>query len=122
MWDDGGNAVDRIVAGLGVSVLGITVTFAAMGLLALIIVLLQRYTSAPPGATMEAELPPIQSTQAAETEAIVAAVAVALAHLRSLESARSELGSGLVNGPGTWWGMGQIQQHRVGAWHLRGRR
>ena len=118
--------MDQMVAGLTVSVLGITVTFVAMGLIALLIVLLQRYTSAPPGATREAEaetvLPLIPSTQAAETEEIVAAVAVALAHLRTLESAQSELGSGLMNGPGTWWAMGQIQQHRVGAWHMQGRR
>ena len=114
--------MDQIVAGLTVSVLGIMVTFVAMGLVVLLMVLLQRYTTAPLGATREAEVPAIPSTQAAETEEIVAAVAVALAHLRTLESAQSELGSGLMNGPGTWWAMGQIQQHRVGAWHIQGRR
>ena len=114
--------MDQILAGLTLSVLGITVTFAAMGLVVLLIVLLKHYATAPPGATREAEVPLIQSTQAAETEEIVAAIAVALAHLRALESAQSELGSGLMNGPGTWWGMGQIQQHRVGAWHMQGRR
>ncbi len=118
--------MDQIVAGLTLSVLGMTVTFVAMGMVVLLMVLLQRYTTAPPGATRQAEaetvLPLIPSTQAAETEEIVAAVAVALAHLRTLESAQSELGSGLMNGPGTWWAVGQIQQHRVGAWHMQGRR
>ena len=114
--------MDQIVAGLTVSVLGILVTFVAMGLVVLLMVLLQRYTTAPPGATREAEVLPIPSMQAAETGEIVAAVAVALAHLRTLESAQSELGSSLMNGPGTWWAMGQIQQHRVGAWHMQGRR
>ena len=118
--------MDQIVAGLTVSVLGITVTFVAMGLLVLLMVLLQHYTAAPRGAAREAEaeaaLPPIPSTQAAETEEIVAAVAVALVHLRALDAVQGGLGSGLMNGPGTWWAIGQIQQHRDGAWHMQGRR
>ncbi len=122
MWDNGGNAVDQIVAGLTLSVLGMTVTFVAMGMVVLLMVLLQRYTTAPLEVTREAEVPPIPSTPAAETGEIVAVIAVALAHLRTLESAQSELGSGLMNGPGTWWAMGQIQQQRVGAWHMQGRR
>jgi Na+-transporting methylmalonyl-CoA/oxaloacetate decarboxylase gamma subunit len=95
--------VSLIEQGLIISVLGLTLTFLALGLLILIIVVLQRLFSAPTSA------PAVESTvftnKAIESDdELAAAVAAAVLLMRaSARRGASRLGHGLEIGPGRWW-------------------
>jgi Na+-transporting methylmalonyl-CoA/oxaloacetate decarboxylase gamma subunit len=98
--------VSDIAHGLTLSAIGIGLTFLALGLLILGMTLLARLgrrsaraTGQPPGGP---DSGPAQPRTAAEEE-VAAAVAVALAQLRSIEICRSGLGTGLEDGRGRWW-------------------
>lgn len=115
------------VEGLGLSLMGITVTFAALGLLALVMVVLERLFRDRPFRPKEEELEDraMGSTLARDTseEEVVAAIAVALAHLHALDLGRSGLGTTLESGRGSWWMMGKIQQRSANSSHRKqGRR
>ena len=92
--------------GLSLSVLGLGLTFAALGLLILAMVALERIFRTrpliPEGRSPE-EMPAASSSarDMGEEETVVA-IAVALAHLRSLDMSRSGLGEALEAGPGPW--------------------
>jgi len=97
------NAIEQ---GLRLSVLGIGLTFAALGLLILAMFTLERIFRTRrliPGERVP-EMTPVASSLAwdMEEEETVAAIAVALAYLRSLDMSRSELGEALEAGPGPW--------------------
>ena len=102
-----------ILQGLSISVLGLGLTFAALGLFILVMVVLQRLFRLRPPASVEREPEalPAGSALARDTEAEAAeraaAIAVALSHLRSLEICQSGLGEALEAGRGPWWGGGQ---------------
>lgn len=104
-----------IVQGLILSVIGISLTFLALGILILVMVLLDRFFSdrkeADSVETKPAEKAAASSLvrDAAEEEA-VAAITVALAQLRSLELCQAGLGSTLEQAPGGWWHRGRAQQ------------
>lgn len=95
--------------GLTLSLMGLIVTFASLGLFILIIVLLQRiFSPASPAETGvdrphptagAASLPGGGTNDAQRVAAI--AVAVALAGERDLPGG---LGAALTEGPGRWWG------------------
>ena len=96
-------------------VVGMAVLFAAMALLILSIIVLRRLF--PPQPPVPVEQKPEaremieEPVRVSENEEIVAAIAVALAHLRSLETGRPGLGTMLEAGRGPWWTEGRIQQH-----------
>ena len=95
-----------IEQGLSLSVLGIGLTFAALGLLILAMFMLERIfrTRRLIPEERSPEEMPVASSLAwdMEEEETVAAIAVALAYLRSLDMSRSELGEALEAGPGPW--------------------
>ena len=100
--------------GLTLSIIGMAITFAALGLLILIIVVLNRLFRPRPLVSDEEELGQTQtlnsSVEDTEDEEIVAAIAVVLA-LRSLDVSRRGLGAALEVGRGPWWVMRKLQQH-----------
>jgi sodium pump decarboxylase gamma subunit len=99
--------------GLTLSIIGMAITFAALGLLILTIVVLNRLFRPRPLVSDEEELGETQTLNSSigdtEDEEIVAAIAVALA-LRSLDVPRRGLGTALEAGRGPWWVMSQLQQ------------
>lgn len=104
-----------IMQGVILLVVGMVVLFAAMALLILAMVLLERLFRTPPLASDERESSGEEAfgslARGTEHEEVVAAIAVALAHLRSTGSGMGELGAALEAGHGPWWTMGRIQ-HR----------
>lgn len=109
--------MSAIGQGVLLLVIGMTILFAAMGLLILAMVILERLfrtrrlvpEEREPDAT-EADSKLARDT---EEEEVAAAIAVALAHLRSLEICRSGLGTALEVGRGSWWMKGQLQQRPI---------
>ena len=98
--------MNDIWQGLSLSVLGMGLTFAALGLLILAMFLLERIfrTRRLIPEERSPEEPPPASTSARDMreEEVVAAIAIALAHLRSLDMSRSGLGESLEEGHGPW--------------------
>ena len=108
--------MNSVWQGLGLSLLGLSLTFAALGLLILATILLERIFPRrliPDERNLEET--PVVSTLARDTEdeEIVAAIAVALAHLRSLDMGRSGLGESLEAGRGPWGTLGRFQQRSL---------
>jgi len=98
--------VDAIWQGLSLSALGIGLTFAALGLLILAMFMLERIFRTRrliPEERSPEDMPVANSlTRDMREEETVVAIAVALAHLRSLDMSRSGLGEALEAGPGPW--------------------
>ena len=98
--------MDLIWQGLSLSALGIGLTFAALGLLILAMAVLERIfrTRRLIPEERSPEEMPVSSSLARDMreEETVVAIAVALAHLRSLDMSRSGLGEALEAGPGPW--------------------
>lgn len=106
---------DVIVQGLILSVIGIGLTFLALGILILVMVLLDRlFRDDKKGDS--GEVKPVEKVAVgspapdAVDEKIVAAIAVALAQVRSLELYEVGLGSTLETPPSRWWQTGRAQQ------------
>ena len=112
--------MNELVLGFTLLVVGMTVLFLAMGLLILVMIALDRLFRTRKLVPDEQE--PAQtetvSRYARDTadEQVVAAIALALAHLRSLEISQSGLGTALEDGHGSWWTMGQAQQRPTTAY------
>jgi Na+-transporting methylmalonyl-CoA/oxaloacetate decarboxylase gamma subunit len=102
------------VQGIVLFVVGMALLFLSMGIIILAMIILQRLfrtrklvpEDREPG---EREAVSRHERDTADEE-VVAAIALALAHLRSLDIARSGLGSTLEAGHGSWWTVGQIRQ------------
>ena len=98
--------MNNIWQGLSLSALGMGLTFAALGLLILAMFLLERIFRTRrliPEERSPEELPVANSlARDTQEEEITVAIAVALAHLRSLDLCRSGLGEALEAGPGPW--------------------
>ena len=98
-------------------VIGMAVLFAAMGLLILAMVVLERLFRTrrlvPEEREPDATEAGSRLARDTEDEEVAAAIAVALAHLRSLEICRSGLGTALEVGRGSWWVKGQLQQRPI---------
>lgn len=109
--------MNHIFQGLNLSITGISLTFAALGLLILAMILLERLSRKRPLVPDEREIEEttVVSTLARdpEDEEIVAAIAVTLAHLRSLDVSRSGLGAVLESEHSPWWTMGRVQQQTL---------
>jgi len=101
--------LNNIVQGLEVSVLGILITFTALGVFILIMIVLQRlFPSAETEAPVvtqtvkdEQPLVEVQIEETGEDAAVVAAIAAALSYLRA--RSQSSLGGSLQEGRGGWW-------------------
>lgn len=93
--------MNPLLQALAISVLGLGLTFAALGLFALIILLLQRLFPEMPSR----QIPPAAQAPAHDSaaEEVVAAIAVALTYLRSREFRPGALGGALEAGRGPWW-------------------
>lgn len=97
--------------GLTISLIGLSLTFLALGLLILVMILLDRFTrqrvkpSLSEGLASEQEM----DTRDAVDEEIVAVIAAALTHLRSKGVYSADLGATLEAGPGAWWTIGRSQ-------------
>lgn len=99
--------MDLLVQGLTLSLAGLVITFASLGLLILIIILLQRFfaptepveeTAAKPTSV---SLPQTMAPDPASETA--AAIAIAIEYYRNLEAEASSIGSAFSQGPGAWW-------------------
>jgi Na+-transporting methylmalonyl-CoA/oxaloacetate decarboxylase gamma subunit len=106
--------MDLLQQGLQLSLVGIAVTFSALGLLILIIVLLQRFFNEPPASAGGA-----RQNKAGETDVmgydasppdaeIAAAIAIAIEHFSGLQAESAGLGTALAHGPGPWWHRQQL--------------
>ncbi|MEW6717274.1 MAG: OadG family transporter subunit [Chloroflexota bacterium] len=100
--------MDEFSIGITISVLGIGVLFAALGLLTLVILLLSRLFR--PVSKDEGEEKMVQdeteglvSASQREKRPLVAAVAVAVSHLLAEEKKKAGLGQSLHKGPGKYW-------------------
>lgn len=100
--------------GVVLLVVGMAILFVAMGILILAMVVLERVFRTRPQAFAKPESEEkglkTRSRRDTEDEEVVAAIAAALAHLRSLDICRSGLGTTLEAGRGPWWTMGRAQQ------------
>ena len=99
---------DLLWQGLMISLIGIGLTFAALGLLVLVMMILERLTreTVSPTADLEEDRlirEVVQPDSEADTEEEIAvAIAVAVAHFQAADIGRSSLGATLLNGPGAW--------------------
>jgi sodium pump decarboxylase gamma subunit len=100
---------DLLWQGLIISFSGMGLTFLALGLLILTMIVLERvFRPQPERVPAEADQP------AGVDDEIVAAIAVALARARPTEAGRSDsLGATLQNETGRWWLVGRAQQRAV---------
>lgn len=99
------------IQGLTISVVGIGLTFLALGLLILAMILLERFFRDSETPESEAAAPPPEAAPAAaETrdEEITAAIATALVYWRSMS--QRGLGATLQAGRSPWWAAGRAQQ------------
>ncbi len=108
---------ELIWQGLQVSVLGMGLTFAALGLLILAMMALERLFRVPE----EADSPEVIALSISEEDEVAVAIAVALNHLQAQDRDRSDLGAELEAGRGAWWQNNQSRQRpraqvRKGSW------
>ncbi|MHC1782870.1 MAG: OadG family protein [Anaerolineaceae bacterium] len=100
-----------ITQGLTISVLGLLITFSALGVFILIMVVLKKLfpykEEAKTGDSNEENAETSATVSMAKVEegdddpAVVAAIAVAISHL--LSRSQSKLGNNLEAGRGSWW-------------------
>ena len=116
--------MNPIMQGLQVSVLGLLITFLALGVFILVMVLLQRIfpgeEEAVEGETAEPEDVPVLAIEASdesEEGAVVAAISAALQYVRA--SQHSQLGASLAQGKGGWWAARRAES-RLGKPERRG--
>jgi Na+-transporting methylmalonyl-CoA/oxaloacetate decarboxylase gamma subunit len=105
--------IENLLAGLSISVSGIIITFMALGLFILVIVILQKLFpgtnggdngngSSDPVLAIVEETPQVQvSTQSEEDEDLPVVIAAAISHFRA--KAQSSLGTSLNEGKSGWW-------------------
>jgi len=93
--------VTLIQQGLLISLLGLALTFVALGILILTIVVLKRLFNPSPAAKREGQ-PGAMAIGEDEGE-LAAAIAAAVLLLRTRQKLSSSLGNVLEAGPGRWW-------------------
>lgn len=105
--------IENLLAGLSISVSGLIITFMALGLFILVIMLLQKFfpgtngdddgnESSEPAQAIAEEKPQIQaSAQSEEDEDLPVVIAAAISHFRV--KAQSSLGTSLSEGKSGWW-------------------
>jgi Na+-transporting methylmalonyl-CoA/oxaloacetate decarboxylase gamma subunit len=111
--------VTIIEQGLLISLLGLMLTFLALGMLILTIVVLQRLFKPKPAVSPKS-VP--NGTDPGEGDAeLAAAMAAAILLLRAKDRRSSALGSTLENGPGRWWQQAQTVLSSPTQEHANGR-
>lgn len=99
---------DILWQGLIISGLGLGLLFAAMILLMLLMMLIERlFRDAGRPAVAKEKSTVSKMTPQSQEQEIAAAIAVALAHFRSLDICRANLGATLETERGRWWQSGQ---------------
>jgi sodium pump decarboxylase gamma subunit len=101
--------------GLTISLIGMGLTFLALGLLILAMILLERFFREEEPVEEAVPQEEISVSAQAETEAeeIAVAIATALAYWRSVS--QSGLGTTLEAEPSPWWVMGRARQYPAAA-------
>ena len=106
---------DLLQQGLILSAFGMGLTFAGLGLLVVLMIVLARVfrtrklvpdavpTDAPKSASLA------RDTRDEET---IAAIATALTYLRGLDVSQGHIGTSLEKGHGRWWERGLIHKHQ----------
>jgi sodium pump decarboxylase gamma subunit len=107
--------MSNLMQGLSIMVMGLGITFLALGIFIGVILLLERFF--PPKSDAEETQEKVEerttySSMDRDTteEEIVAAISIALAHLYSQELCRNDLGISLESGRGPWWTTGRSGQ------------
>ncbi|MFQ5612387.1 MAG: OadG family transporter subunit [Anaerolineae bacterium] len=108
---------ELIWQGLVLSAAGLGLTFSGLGLLIIVMIVLQRFSQGK-GRRLVPDEQPAESrsygsslAHDTQEEEVVAAIAVALAHLHLLNVAQGRLGAALEAERGPWWSRGLAQQH-----------
>jgi sodium pump decarboxylase gamma subunit len=105
---------ELLIQGLYISLIAMGLTFAALGVFILIIIVLQRIFPPKLGGTEEEKTPePViiasagtdnTANSSGEEEAVVAAIAAAIRILKARQTVRKgSLGQGLETGHSAWW-------------------
>jgi Na+-transporting methylmalonyl-CoA/oxaloacetate decarboxylase gamma subunit len=107
--------LNPITQGLIISGLGLFITFFALGIFILVIILLQRFFPVrhePENAVSQPEESPIevQVDTCGDEQEVAAAIAVAIQVFRSRQT---ELGSSLGSGRGSWWYAGRAAARQI---------
>ena len=99
--------MNPILQGLTISISGIIITFLALGLFILVMVVLQKLFPAesetPAGSVAEKKTIIESSTANDEEGEVVAAIAAAVAYFKQSFDQSVDLGNSLSEGRGTWW-------------------
>jgi len=107
---------DLLLQGLTISAIGISLTFAALGILILMMLLLVRlFPVKQEKIDISRPVQPIKSDasrRSVKEEEIAAAIVAALSYFRARDLERSGLGETLERPPAPWWVMGQARQRR----------
>jgi sodium pump decarboxylase gamma subunit len=110
--------LNNLVQGLEVSVLGILITFFALGVFIIIMIVLQRLFPAGSGESNGIEqdqeleaVAPLEVEVSSEDDAVVAAIAAAISFLRAHNE--SSLGGSLEEGRSGWWATRRLEA-RIG--------
>lgn len=118
--------MNNLGQGIAIMIMGLGITFTALGLFIGLILLLEYLFPPKPKTEMAAE--EFQTRSAVShlkrdttDEEIAAAIAIALAHLYSYELCRSNLGVDLEKGRSPWWVGGRLNQIPLGSLSIRGR-
>ena len=93
-----------LLEGLNVSILGLLITFLALGVFILIMIVLQKIFPSQeesPETMEETPVLSIETDDKSEEGAVIAAIAAAAAYARS--KGRSQLGAALSQSKGSWW-------------------
>ncbi len=99
--------MDPIVQGIEISILGLAVTFTALGIFILVMMLLKRIFKEKPEVTETSSEAAIVSTndtiveESSDDSEIIAVITAAVTYVRA--KTLSSLGSTLENGKGSWW-------------------
>ena len=99
--------MNPILQGLTISISGIVITFLALGLFILVMVILQKMfpaeSEAPDGSDAEKKTIVESSTASDDEGEVVAAIAAAVAYFQQSFNQSGDLGISLNEGRGTWW-------------------
>lgn len=104
---------DLLWQGLMISLTGMGLTFAVLGLLILTMILLERFSrnrSELPAQEEAADGAPARNPA---DEEVTAAIMAALAYLHMRDGYQNSLGATLEAGPGSWWKIGRLQPQRL---------
>lgn len=99
-----------ILAGLSISISGLAVTFLALGVFVLVMMILQKVFSTKSDAAAEEETQDVpvvmESSETTEDDNLPVVIATAISFFRN--QAQSSLGSSLENGKGGWWSSNRL--------------